>query len=129
MVIAGVEGADLWFSTRSNVEVARPQIFDGSTEKVFGFLMACKLFMRMKMRKVVVEKQIQWILSYVQEESVDIWKENILEDLEVGSLEYETVEEFWTDLKKEFGGGDNKTIKVTELKRIEQESRMIEEFV
>ena len=68
-------------------------------------------------------------LSYVQEESVDIWKENILEDLEVGSLEYETVEEFWTDLKKEFGGGDNKTIKVTELKRIEQESRMIEEFV
>ena len=65
----------------------------------------------------------------MQEESVNIWKENILEDLEVGSLEYETVEEFWTDLKKEFGGGDNKTIKVTELKRIEQESRMIEEFV
>jgi len=30
----------------------------------------------------------------VQEGLVDIWKENILEDLEVGSLEYETVEEF-----------------------------------
>jgi len=91
--------------------------------------MACKLFIRMRMREVVIEKQIQWVLSYVQEGSVDIWKENVLEDLEAESLEYETVEEFLTDLKKEFGGENNKTIKVTELKRIEQGSRVIEEFV
>jgi len=43
----------------------------------------------MRMREVAVEKQIQWILSYIQEELVDVWKENTLEDLEAGVLEYE----------------------------------------
>ena len=36
--------------------------------------------------------------------SVDVWKKNILEDLKAGLLEYETVREFLTDIKKEFGG-------------------------
>ena len=39
------------------------------------------------------------------------------------------VGEFLTDIKKEFGRGDEKTIKVTELKRLEQGKKMIEEFV
>ena len=43
----------------------------------------------MRMREVVMEEQIQWVLSYIQEESVDIWKENILEDLKKGLLKYE----------------------------------------
>jgi len=38
--------------------------------------------------------------------------------LEIESLEYEIVGEFLADLK-EFGGGDDKTIKVIELKRRE----------
>jgi len=88
-------------------KVAKPQTFDGTAGKVLEFLMACKLFIRMRMRKMAVKEQIQWVLSYVQRRSVDIWKENILENLEAGSLEYETVEEFLIDLKKEFGGGDN----------------------
>jgi len=58
LVIVGAEGAGLWLSTRSNVEVAKPQIFDGSTKKVSGSLMACKIFIRMRMREVVVVKQI-----------------------------------------------------------------------
>ena len=33
------------------------------------------------------------------------------------------------DLKKEFGGGDNETMKVEELKKIEQKSSMMEKFV
>ena len=39
------------------------------------------------------------------------------------------VGEFSVDLKKEFGGGDNKTIKVAELKKIKQKNRKIEGFV
>jgi len=38
------------------------------------------------MRKVAVEEQIQWVLSYVQGRSANIWKENVLEDLKVGEL-------------------------------------------
>ena len=71
------------------------------------------------MREVVVEEQIQWVLSYIQGGSADIWKENILEDLEGGLLEYETVGEFLADIRKEFGGGDEKMVKVAELKRLE----------
>lgn len=44
-------------------------------------------------------------------------------------LEYETVGEFLANIKKEFGGGNEKTVKVAELKRIKQEEKMVEEFV
>jgi len=52
-----------------------------------------------------------------------------LKDLEVGNLEYKTVEEFLVYLRKEFGGKDNKTIKVAELKRLKQGSKTMKEFV
>ena len=81
------------------------------------------------MRGVAVEEQIQWILSYMQRGSADIWKKNILEDLEEGLLEYKTVEEFLADIKKEFGEGDKKSVKVTELKKLEQGEKTMEEFM
>ena len=77
----------------------------------------------------MVKEQIQWVLSYVQGESVDIWKKNVLEDLKNRSLEFMIVEEFLIDLKKEFSSGDNKTMKVMKLKKVEQENRMMEKFV
>jgi len=67
------------------------------------------------MRNNIVEEQIQQVLSYIQEESVNIWKENVLEDLESGNLEYETTEEFLADLKKEFGEENEEAIKMAEL--------------
>ena len=72
------------------------------------------------MKEAAVEEQIQWVLLYIQEKSAYIWKENILEDLEIEALEYVTVGEFLADLKKE--------IKVTELKKVKQETRTIKEF-
>ena len=48
----------------------------------------------------------------------DIWKKNILEDLEEELLEYETAGEFLANIRKEFGGGDKKSVKVAELKRL-----------
>ena len=81
-------------NTRSNVKVSKPQIFNREMSKVLGFLTACRLYIRMRMRKAVVEKQIQWVLSYVQGESVDIWKKNILENLETRALKYVTIGNF-----------------------------------
>ena len=52
-----------------------------------------------------------------------------MEDLEGGILEYETAGEFLVDIKKEFGEEDKETVKVTELIRLEQEGRTMEEFV
>jgi len=69
------------------------------------------------------------VLSYVQEGLADICKENILEDLEIGILEYATVEIFLADLKKEFGKGNEEIMKVAEFQKIEQRSRTMEDFV
>jgi len=52
-----------------------------------------------------------------------------LEDLEGGSLEYETVGKFLANIKKEFREKDKETVKVVELKRLEQGGKIIEEFV
>jgi len=37
--------------------------------------------------------------------------------------------EFLADLKKEFGGGDKEVLKVVELKKLEQEEKIIEKFI
>ena len=58
-----------------------------------------------------------------------MWKENVMEELESGEIEYETVEEFFTNLRKEFGGGEEESVKVAELRKLEQGGRTIEEFV
>jgi len=46
-----------------------------------------------------------------------------MENLEAGSLEYETVGEFLANLKKDFRKEDNETIKMIELKRIDRRIR------
>ena len=51
--------------------------------------------------------------------SVDVWKENILEDLEAGLLEYKTVGEFLINIRKEFGEENKESMKVAELRRLE----------
>jgi len=53
----------------------------------------------------------------------------MLEDLEAELLEYKIAEEFLTEIRKEFSRRDKKSAKVAELKRLEQEGRMMEEFV
>jgi len=49
--------------------------------------------------------------------------------LEEGELEYESIGKFLAVIKKEFGGGEKKLVKVAELKRLEQEGMIMEEFV
>ena len=115
--------------TGPRVEVATPAIFNGEAGKVGGFVTVCRLYLRMKMREAMVEEQVFWVLSHVQGGSADVWKENILEELESGEREYETAEEFLTTLKKEFGGGEEEAVKVAELRKLEQEGKLMEEFV
>jgi len=56
----------------------------------------------------------------VQGGAADIWKENILKYLEVGEVEYKSAGEFLIEIKKEFGERDEESVKVAELKKMEQ---------
>ena len=125
----GGEGVARGAGRGGGAEIAKPQIFDGMSSRVTGFITACKLYIRIKMREELVEGQVQWILSYVQGGAADVWKKNVIEELEVGEIEYETEEEFLMSLKKEFGGGEEELVKVAELKKLEQGGKTIEEFV
>ena len=44
-------------------------------------------------------------------------------------MEYETAEEFLTDIRKEFEERDKEVTKVVKLRRLEQREKTIEEFV
>jgi len=56
-------------------------------------------------------------------------KENVLEDLEERVVEYKSVGEFLAVIKKKFGRGDEESVKVAELRKLEQRERIMEEFV
>ena len=68
-------------------------------------------------------------MGIYRQESADIYKENMIEDLENGSLKLPTVGEFLANLKQKFRNGNNELVKITKLKKLEQGSKTIEEFV
>jgi len=45
-------------NTEPNIEVAKPPVFNGEAGRVEGFIMAYRLYLRMKMREAMVEEQI-----------------------------------------------------------------------
>ena len=62
-------------------------------------------------------------------EYVDVWKENVMDEIEAGEVEFESVEEFLTCLKKEFEVGEEESVKAAELRKLEQGGKTMEEFV
>jgi len=62
---AGAGGPVTGPNAGPHMEVAKPAIFNGEAEKIGGFIIACRLFIRMKLRGTTVEEQVQWVLSYV----------------------------------------------------------------
>ena len=95
---AGARGETTGSNMGSHMEVAKPAIFNREAGRVGGFIMACRLYIKMKLRGNTVEEQIQWVLTYVQGGLADVWKENMMYELESREMEYETVVDFLTSL-------------------------------
>ena len=125
----GIGGVATGSNLGPHMEVAKLAIFNGEVGKVGRFITVCRLFLRIKLRGAMVEEQVQWVFSYVQGGSADVWKENVMEELESGKVEYESAEEFLISLKKEFSGGEKESTKAAELRKLEQEGKAMEEFV
>ena len=87
--VGSIERETMGSNTGSQIEVAKLAIFNGEAGRVGEFVIACRLYLRMKIREMTVEEQVQWVLSYVQGGSADIWKENVMEELETGVIRRE----------------------------------------
>ena len=107
----------------------KPKIFEEDTTRVAGFVSTCKIYINNKIGEATLREKIFWTLSLIQGRIADVWKKNIINELEAGKQEFESVEEFLEEIRKEFGRGDEELVKVAELKRLEQGGRKIEEFV
>ena len=55
-----------------------------------------------------------------------MWKENVMEESEAGEIKYEIVEEFLMSLKKKFRREEEESVKVAELRKLEQRKKMME---
>jgi len=105
-------------------EVAVPPKFDGSREAVVGFVNTCHLYARARLEGVHNKGRISWALFYVQGGVAEVWKDNILDEIEKGISEVETMEELFEKMREEFGEFDEESRKADELRLLVQGPRM-----
>jgi len=84
-------------------EVKTPTMFFGVSWKVESFVKECKEYVEIKMKEKTVEDQILWVLTCMDGGTVEKWKEMMEDDLKEGLREYVTLEEFFGEIRKEFG--------------------------
>jgi len=98
-------------------------------EEVSVFVNIACLYIRMKMTEKIAATQVAWVLSYVQEGIVKVWKDNLLDKLAKGESEVESVEQLFTKIKNDFGEISEEKRKIEQLRIIEQEERTYNKYV
>jgi len=84
-------------------EVKTPTMFFRVSWKVKSFVNECREYIEIKMKEKTVEDQILWVLTCMDRGTVEKWKEMMEDDLKKGLREYITLEEFFGEIRKEFG--------------------------
>ena len=84
-------------------EVMIPKMFFGILWKVKSFVKECREYVEKKMKEKMVENQILWVLTCMDGGTVNKWKEIMENNLKKGLREYVTLEEFFGEIRKEFG--------------------------
>jgi len=106
------------------VEVAKPPIYGGKMEEVSAFINVACLYLSMKMTGETEATKMAWVLSYVQGEVAEVWKDNLLDELSKGESEVEIVEELFKKMRNEFRETGEEEKKVEQLRTIEQGDRI-----
>jgi len=88
-----------------------------------------RLNTKARLGKVDNKEKISWVLSYVQRGVAKVWKDNMLEKIEKGTLGAKTMEELWEKIKEEFGEFDKKNRKMNELWVLTQGSKTYDKYI
>jgi len=83
----------------------------------------------MKMTDEAATTQVAWVLSYVQGEVTEAWKDNLLDELAKEESEVDTVEKLFTKIRNDFGEMSEEERKIEHLRTIEQRERTCDEYV
>ena len=81
------------------------------------------------MNREAATTQIAWVLSYVQGGVVEVWKNNLLDELAKRELEIETTEGLFTKIRNEFRKTLEEERKIEQLWTIEQGERTCDKYV
>ena len=93
------------------------------------FINIVYLYLRIKMTGESQLTKIVWVLSYIQKGIVEVWKDNLLNELSKEKSEVETTKELFSKMKNESRETTEKKRKIEQLRTIEQEKRIYNEYV
>jgi len=110
-------------------EVTAPLKFDRTREAVVGFVNACCLYAEARLGGVKEKEKISWVLFYVQGGVVEVWKDNVLDEIKKGTSEVTTMKELFEKIMEEFGEFDEESRKADELRLLGQGPRTCDEYV
>ena len=82
-----------------------PQVFDGTSSKVSRYIEDCRRYTERKMKEETEEDKIYWIVSYVQGDRTDKWKERIVDEMFEDKWKNRKVEDILKEIEREFGKG------------------------
>ena len=86
-------------------EVKIPQIFNGTSSKVSRFVEDYRKYTERKMKGEKTEEKICWIVSYVQGDQTDKWKERIVDEMFENKWKNKKVEDILKEIEREFRKG------------------------
>ena len=89
----------------------------------------CRLYAEARLGGVNEKGKISWVLSYVQGGVAEVWKDNVLDEIEKGTLEVSTMKELFEKIMEEFGEFDEKSRKADELRLLVQGPRTYDEYI
>ena len=116
-------------SGRARVEIAKFLLFSGKMKEVSTFINMVQLYLSIKIMGELKLTKIAWVLSYVQEEVVEVQKNNLLDGLSKGESEVEIVEKLFKKMRNEFGKIVEEKQKMKQLRTIKQEEKTYNEYI
>ena len=73
--------------------------------------------------------QVVWVLLYVQGGIVEVWKDNLLDELAKGESKVESAEQLFAKIRNDFGETLEEERKIEQLRTIEQRGRTCNKYM